>query len=171
MKTLIKIAFAIFIALQVMEPVAAQTKKQARDAAKVAEVKDQLDAKNFTFQARYMYPMGGGQRYLTTDYDVRVTKDSVIAFLPYFGVAYSGAGYNSNEDNGIKFTSTKFDYQSELKKNGSRYIIIRPNDSRTTNQLVFNVLPNGATDLTVISTNRQRIRFDGYLKDKPKTKK
>jgi hypothetical protein len=171
MKTLIKIIFALFISLQVIEPATAQTKKQVRDAAKVAEVKDQLDAKTFTFQARYMYPMGGGQRYLNTDYDVRVTKDSVIAFLPYFGVAYSGAGYNTNEDNGIKFTSTKFDYTSEVKKNGSRYIVIKPTDSRTTNQLVFNISPNGSTDLSVISNNRQRIRFDGYLKDKPKTKK
>jgi hypothetical protein len=151
-----------------VEPTTAQTKKQARDAAKTAAVKKQIDSKNFTFQARYMYPMGGGQRYLNTDYDVRVTKDSVIAFLPYFGVAYSGAGYNSNEDNGIKFTSTRFDYQSEQKKNGSWNIVIKPQDSRTTNQLIFNISPNGSTDLSVISTNRQRIRFDGYLKDNPK---
>jgi hypothetical protein len=168
MKTLIKIIFALFISLQMVEPATAQTKKQARDAAKTAAVKKQIDTKNFTFQARYMYPMGGGQRYLNTDYDVRVTKDSVIAFLPYFGVAYSGAGYNSNEDNGIKFTSTRFDYQSEQKKNGSWNIVIKPQDSRTTNQLIFNISPNGSTDLSVISTNRQRIRFDGYLKDNPK---
>jgi hypothetical protein len=168
MKTLIKIIFVLFISLQMVEPVTAQTKKQARNAAKAAEIKKKIEAKKFTFQARYMYPMGGGQRYLNTDYDVRVTKDSVIAFLPYFGVAYAGAGYNSNEDNGIKFTSTKFDYQSEMKKNGTWYVVIRPQDSRTTNQLVFNISPNGSTDLSVISTNRQRIRFDGYLKDNPK---
>lgn len=168
MKTLIKTIFVLFISLQMVEPATAQTKKQVRNAAKAAEVKKQMDAKNFTFQARYMYPLGGGQRYLNTDYDVRVTKDSVIAFLPYFGVAFSGAGYNSNEDNGIKFISTKFDYQSELKKNGTWYVVIKPQDSRTTNQLVFNISPNGSTDLSVISTNRQRIRFDGYLKDNPK---
>jgi hypothetical protein len=168
MKTLIKIIFVLFISLQMVEPVVAQTKKQARDAAITAAIKKQINAKSFTFQARYMYPMGGGQRYLNTDYDVRVTKDSVIAFLPYFGVAYAGAGYNSNEDNGIKFTSTKFDYQSELKKNGMWYVVIKPTDSRTTNQLIFNISPNGSTDLSVISTNRQRIRFDGYLKDNPK---
>jgi hypothetical protein len=168
MKTLIKIIFVLFISLQMVEPATAQTKKQARDAAKTAALKKQIDTKNFTFQARYMYPMGGGQRYLNTDYDVRVTKDSVIAFLPYFGVAYAGAGYNSNEDNGIKFTSTRFDYQSEQKKNGSWYIVIKPQDNRTTNQLIFNISPNGSTDLSVISTNRQRIRFDGYLKDNPK---
>ncbi|MDB5060424.1 MAG: hypothetical protein JWP67_267 [Mucilaginibacter sp.] len=168
MKTLIKIIFALFISLQMVGPAIAQTKKQTRDAAKAAEVKKQIDAKNFTFQARYMYPMGGGQRYLNTDYDVRVTKDSLIVFLPYFGVAYAGAGYNSNEDNGIKFTSTKFDYQSQLKKNGTWYVVIKPQDSRTTNQLAFNISPNGSADLSIISTNRQRIRFDGYLKDKPK---
>lgn len=168
MKTLIKIIFALFISLQMIEPAIAQTKKQTRDAAKAAEVKKQIDAKNFTFQARYMYPMGGGQRYLNTDYDVRVTKDSLIVFLPYFGVAYAGAGYNSNEDNGIKFTSTKFDYQSQLKKNGTWYVVIKPQDSRTTNQLAFNISPSGSADLSIISTNRQRIRFDGYLKDKPK---
>ncbi|MDB5285130.1 MAG: hypothetical protein JWR05_79 [Mucilaginibacter sp.] len=168
MKTLTKIIFVLFISLQMVEPATAQTKKQIRDIAKAAEVKKQVDTKNFTFQARYMYPMGGGQRYLNTDYDVRVTNDSLIVFLPYFGVAYAGAGYNSNEDNGIKFTSTKFDYQSEQKKNGTWYIVIKPKDSKTTNQLAFNISPNGSTDLAVISINRERIRFDGYLKDKPK---
>ncbi|WP_374949109.1 DUF4251 domain-containing protein [Mucilaginibacter sp.] len=171
MKTLLKIAFVLIIALQIYNPASAQTKKQIREAAKVADVKGQLDTRNFTFQAQYMSPLGGGQRYLNTDYDVRVTKDSVIAFLPYFGVAYSGAGYNNNEDNGIKFTSTKFDYQVEKKKNGISYIVIKPKDARSTNQLIFNISPNGATNLAVISNNRQRISFDGYLKDSPKTKK
>ncbi|MBD1392283.1 DUF4251 domain-containing protein [Mucilaginibacter glaciei] len=171
MKTLFKIVLISILSINLLDTASAQTEKQIRDAAKIAEGKEQLDNRTFTFQARYMYPLGGGQRYLNTDYDVRVTKDSVIAFLPYFGVAYSGAGYNSNEDNGIKFTSTKFDYKSELKKNGIRYVTIRINDSRTTNQLIFNISPNGYTDLSVNSKNRQNIRFDGMLNDKSKTKK
>ena len=116
--------------------------------------------------------MGGGQRYLNVDYyDLEVSKDTVTAFLPYFGVAYSGAGYNNSEDNGIKFTSTKFSYDKAFKKNNSWVITIKPQDTRTTNQLILTVSPNGRADLSVISTNRQRIRFDGIIKPKPKTKK
>lgn len=171
MKSLIKIIFVLLVSSAAVFPASAQTKKQLKEAAKLAEVKEQVESRNFTFQARYMYPLGGGQIFLNTDYDVRVTKDSVIVFLPYFGVAFSGAGYNSGEDNGIKFTSTKFDYKSEVKKNGTWYILIKPKDSKTTNQLIFNISPNGSTDLAVNSNYRQRIRFDGFLKDKPKTKK
>ena len=172
MKFLINITLAILFSVAIVKPANAQTAKQIKQAKKNAEVKELVESQNFVFQANYAYPLGGGQRYLNAYYyDLTIGKDTVVAFLPYFGIAYSGAGYNNNDDNGIKFTSTKFSYSNEAKKNGSWLINIKPQDSRTTNQMVLTVQQNGTADLSVISQNRQRIRFDGIIKEKPKTKK
>ncbi|MES2266007.1 MAG: DUF4251 domain-containing protein [Bacteroidota bacterium] len=171
MKTLIKILFTLIIAITAIDPAGAQSKKAIQQAKKTAEVKQLINAKDYVFQANYMYPLGGGSRYLTTPYDLTVSPDTVEAFLPYFGVAYSSAGYNNNEDNGIKFKSTKFDYKtSDAKKDGSYIIRIKTNDTRNGTQLILQVFTNGNADLSVISQNRQQIRFSGFVKERAKTK-
>ncbi|MES2063890.1 MAG: DUF4251 domain-containing protein [Bacteroidota bacterium] len=170
MKTLVKILFALFITVTVIAPVHAQSKKAIKEAKKVAEIKGLIDAKNYVFQASYMYPSGGGARYLTSPYDLTVAPDTVEAYLPYWGVAYSGAGYNSSDDNGIKFRSTKFDYKTNAKKDGSYIINIKTNDTRNVTQMTLQVYNNGNADLTVISMNRQQIRFNGYIVERGKPK-
>ena len=169
MKTLVKILFALFIAVTTLNPVSAQSKKSQKEAKKAAEIKDLIESKNYVFLATYMYPSGGGSRYLTSPYDLTVAPDTVEAYLPYFGVAYSGAGYN-NEDNGIKFKSTKFDYTTNTKKGSSYTIKIKTNDTRNATQMTLQVYTNGNADLTVVSMNRQQIRFSGNIKERNKPK-
>jgi len=170
MKTLVKILFALFITVTATTPGHAQSKKAIQQAKKAAEIKGLIDAKDYVFQASYMYPSGGGARYLTSSYDLTVAPDTVEAYLPYWGVAYSGAGYNSSDDNGIKFRSTKFDYKTNAKKDGSYSISIKINDTRNVTQMTLQVYTNGNADLTVISMNRQQIRFNGYIKERGKPK-
>ncbi|QHS57307.1 DUF4251 domain-containing protein [Mucilaginibacter sp. 14171R-50] len=167
MKTLIKIIFALFITVTVLDPAAAQTKKSDKQAAKAAAIKQMVESKNFTFEANYAHPSYGNMRYLTPGYDVRVVKDTVVSYLPFFGVSYSGAGYSSG-DEGIKFTSTDFTYSEELKKNGLYYVLIKPKDTKNANQLIFNISPSGTADLTVLSNNRERMRFSGNIIEKKK---
>lgn len=170
MKTLVKIVFALLIAVAVINPAGAQSPKAIKAAKKAAEIKGLIDAKDYIFQASYMYPNGGGSRYLTSPYDLTVAPDTVEAYLPYFGVAYSGAGYNSSDDNGIKFKSTKFEYATNAKKDGSYVINIKVNDNRNATQMTLQVYNNGNADLTVLSMNRQQIRFNGYIKERGKPK-
>lgn len=167
MKTLIKIIFALFITLSVLDPAVAQTKKSDKQAAKAAAIKEMVESKNFTFEANYAYPSYGNMRYLTPGYDLRVVKDTVVSYLPFMGVAYSGAGYNSG-DEGIKFTSTDFTYSSEVKKNGMYFVLVKPKDTKNANQLIFNISPSGTADLTVLSNNRERMRFSGNIIEKKK---
>jgi hypothetical protein len=171
MKTLVKIFFALLIAVAIINPAEAQSKKAIKEAKKAADIKGLIDAKDYVFQALYMYPSGGGSRYLTSPYDLTVAPDTVEAYLPYFGVAYSNAGYNSGDDNGIKFKSTKFDYNTSInKKNGNYTIRIKTDDTNNATQMTLQVYSNGNADLTVLSMNRQQIRFSGYLKERKKTK-
>ncbi|RYE38449.1 MAG: DUF4251 domain-containing protein [Sphingobacteriales bacterium] len=59
-------------------------------------------------QAGGLIHLGGSRYQLTVD------KDSLSAYLPYFGRAYT-SNMNSS-DSGIKFNSTDFTYETKQKK-------------------------------------------------------
>ncbi len=142
----------------------AQTTRKEKKAAKEAAIKQNVDNRNYTFIANTVLPLRGHTRYLTSEYDLRITKDSVIAYLPYFGQAYFDVAYNDPDKAGIKFTSTHFSYVVNEKKKNGWEIVIKPTDVRNTNSLVLNISTDGYASLSVNSTNRDFITFDGYLK-------
>lgn len=101
-------------------------------------------------------------RMLTPGYDLRITRDSVVAYLPYFGRAYS-APLNLM-GGGVQFTSIKFDYKVEERKKGGWNIIIKPNDVDDNQQLNLTVFSNGSASVQVTSNNRQAIQFNIIIK-------
>jgi hypothetical protein len=125
-----------------------------------ALVENFVRSKEFVFKAQTVLPMSGASRQLTSDYDVRFLGDSIVAYLPYFGRAYS-AGYG--EGGGIDFTSTKFDYTAKQRKKGGWNISIKPKDTKDVQQLNFAVSENGYATLQITSNNRQPISFNGYI--------
>ena len=123
-------------------------------------VQNFVKSKEFVFKAQTVMPMTGTSRQLTSDYDVKFLGDSIVAYLPYFGRAYS-AGYG--EGGGIDFTSTKFDYKVKQRKKGGWDISIKPQDAKDIQQLNFTISENGYATLQVTSSNRQPISFNGYI--------
>ena len=133
----------------------------AQDKAE-AKMEQLLASRNFIFQAQSVNPQTGGFHQLTTsDYDVIITKDTVISWLPYFGRAYS-APINPSEG-GIKFTSTRFDYTEAKKDKKGWSITIKPKDISDVNTLFLTVFINGTASLQVSNTNRQSISYRGYI--------
>lgn len=134
----------------------------------VADMKTILESRNYVFKARNVYPQSGRMRQLTPDYDLTVTRDNVVSYLPYFGKAYA-APINLS-DGGIKFTSVKFDYKSDKT---SKYweITIKPKDAPEVQQLYLTVFDNGNANLRVTLTNRQPISFDGNVVEGKSEKK
>jgi hypothetical protein len=128
-----------------------------------AVVRQKLESKRYTFIAQTANPMRGRTIQLTSLYDLRVSGDSVIAALPYFGRAFS-APLNPS-DNGINFTSVNADYQITFRKKRWE-ILIKPKDSQTVSDLNLTVYTNGRALLRVNSNNRQAISFNGMLSDK-----
>lgn len=127
-------------------------------------IKNKVQAKSYVFMAQSVSPMRGSMRQLTTEYDLRVSPDSIISWLPYFGRAYS-APINPSEG-GIKFTSTNFDYTVITKNKGGWDIRIKPKDVTDINQLLLTVFESGSASLQVISNNRDPIIFSGYISEK-----
>src|SRR5258708_4801207 len=150
MKSLKNIFILVLIVSAGLNIAYAQTAKKDKKAAKEASIKSDIVARHYTFIANYVLPLRGGARQLASEYDLRVTKDSVISFLPYFGEAYFDVPYNPTEG-GIKFTSTKFSYETKEKKKGSWDITIKPTDVKNTDRLVLNISTDGYASLSVNS--------------------
>lgn len=140
---------------------------QSKDPAVNREI---VEAKNYVFKAQMVSPQRGIARPLTTEYDLTVTPDTVIAYLPYFGRAFT-APINP-ADGGIKFTSSKFSYTSKPVKKGGWEITIIPTDARDVRQLNLDIFDNGNASLRVLSVNKEQISFTGYIeKGKDRDKK
>lgn len=168
MKTSIRYYFLCAILLAGLNIVYAQNIKQDKKAAKIEAIKTMVNNANYIFRANYVNPQRGGNKALTSDYDLKVTKDTITAFLPYYGRAYV-APINPSEG-GIKFTSTNFIYTTKNNKAGSWDILIKPklnsnNDLKDVQQLRLNISSGGYASLSVISTNREPISFNGYIEE------
>ncbi|NQX54951.1 DUF4251 domain-containing protein [Pedobacter panaciterrae] len=158
----------MFIAIQV----SAQTDKET--TAKLVE------AKTLVFNATTALPMAnmdlnkvlqrfpGGQgsgaiQLSGSQYTLTIAKDSVEAYLPYYGRAYS-ANLNPN-DSGIKFKSKDFTYKTEKRKKGGWLITIRPKDTKDVQSLTLSVGEKGYAVLNVTSNYRQAIAFNGFISE------
>ncbi len=138
-----------------------QDSKKDKEAKKAAEIANLVDSQNYVFKAQMVFPMGGRSRSLTTtDYDLRVSKESVVSYLPYFGRAYSATPGASG---GIDFTSKDFEYTVTPTKKGAWDIVIKPKDTQVARELRLTVQKNGSANLQVNSNDKQSISYSGYL--------
>ncbi|WP_316812759.1 DUF4251 domain-containing protein [Pedobacter heparinus] len=166
----------VFAALLITTQLSAQTDKET--TLKI------INAQHYVFNASSAMPManmdvnkvlsrmpGGsssGVIQLTgSQYQLQVSKDSVEAYLPYYGRAYTAT--MNPDDSGIKFKSKDFKYKAEQKKKGWM-ITIQPKDAKDVQSLTLNVSENGYATLNVNSNNRQPISFNGTISE-PKEKK
>jgi Domain of unknown function (DUF4251) len=120
-----------------------------------------IDSKNYVFVAQSVTPTGGRFRSLTTEYDLSVLGDSVVAYLPYFGRAYTAP--IDPTQGGIQFTSTNFEYIQTPRKKGGWTISIKPKDAQDVRELTLTASTSGSASLQVISNNRQAISYNGYI--------
>lgn len=155
------IALLVIIALALLPGTGlAQNKKEKKAAA----ITNMVEARNYVFKAQTALPSSGNTRQLTYDFDLRISKDTVISDLPYFGRAYA-APINPAESP-LHFTSTTFDYAVADRKKGGWDITITPKDAQDPKKLTLTVFDNGSASLTVTSYNRQPISFNGYVTSK-----
>ncbi|MEP7319290.1 MAG: DUF4251 domain-containing protein, partial [Panacibacter sp.] len=95
---------------------------------------------------------------------LRISKDTIISYLPYFGRAYTAP--ISPEDGGINFTSTDFEYTTALRKKGGWSIEIKFKDQSQVREMNLTIFDNGRADLFVSSNNRQSISFSGNIRER-----
>ena len=98
---------------------------------------------------------------MSPEYKLRVTTDSVIVNLPYFGKSNTPQFGRSDDDN-IQFASTDFEYSAVAKKKGKWEITIKPKDARGV-RLFLTVFDNGEAQMDVTSPRKETMLFKGYV--------
>lgn len=132
-------------------------------AQEQADTTVQRASGQYFFKAMSFSTQSVGTRALTPgEFDVRVTPDSVIASLPYYGRYFAG----TQSASGIQFRSGSFDYKVEQKKKGKVYITITPKDIRDVRELFLTIFGDGTATLQINSPNRELMSFNGYLATK-----
>jgi hypothetical protein len=157
----LKNIFLVFLSILINIVLFSYSSAQDITAVKGAEVKNILDSQRYVFIAQTALPMGGRSRQLTPDYRMVISSDSVISDLPYYGRAYT-APMGSSEG-GIKFTSTKFDYNIKETKKGKWDVIIKPKDATDVREVNLTIFDSGSASVQVTSNNRQPMSFNGYI--------
>ena len=127
----------------------------------VADFTRIVESRNYIFKAERVNPESGSSRLLTSDYDLTVSKDKLVSYLPYFGRAYAPV---LSGESGIKFTSRAFNY-SVSKKRDKWEVLIQPDDVSGVQQMHLTIFDNGTASLYVINTNRESISYQGYIKE------
>lgn len=135
---------------------AVERKQLAEKIENAAEMSD------FNFKATYAYPTGYRSIYLSPNYYVKVSPDTLKVHLPYYGRAYT-ASINPNEG-GYNFTSIDFEYQFiPGNKPGNWMVNILINDLNRRVEFNFDISENGSGRLSVNDVNRQEISFQGEI--------
>lgn len=137
-----------------------QTTAQRQETA--LAIQEKVNNLDFTFNAKIAYPTSFKAINLSPYYDVKVSPDTITAYLPYYGRSYTAPMDPS--DSGIKFTSTDFEYElKEGKKSGNWLLNIKVNERGHDFTLYFDIWDNGTARLSVRDSRRSNISFTGDI--------
>ncbi len=140
------------------------------------EMNNLLQTKEFTFRAEKANPTNydvvkvlnslpnsSASQILNLDsvYSLEIKKDEIIVQLPYFGRMYNPT-YSTGKDS-YRFTSKDFTMTEVLGKKGSTIFTIMPKDQQNVRRMELEVYKNGKAYLSVDSSDRQSISYDGYI--------
>jgi hypothetical protein len=171
MKTKVSILVMLFTLIVINSYSQEKSKQELKEERKIERQKQTealINTGEFVFIAETAFPIGQRSVDLTTrTYYVKFHPDRIESELPFYGRAYSGAGYGG--DTGLKFegtpeentvTKTKKEYQIDAIVNGD-------ND---TYRISLSVGFEGSATLSVISNNRSSISYSGEISapEKPK---
>lgn len=126
----------------------------------IAQITKKIESGDYKFIPQKAIPMGGSPINLSHSFALKVSKDSIDSYLPYYGRAYTAP---LPTEGGIKFISTDFNYTISEKKKGMWNISIIPNDNQKRYRLTLNVGDTGYATLNVQDNNRQSISFNGVI--------
>ncbi|MEO8769848.1 MAG: DUF4251 domain-containing protein, partial [Ferruginibacter sp.] len=139
MKLLLKISARVFFISFFLFGKTERSMAQNATAYKI--LSEKIANKDFVFVAQSVTSMGGKLRILTSAYDVKISGDSIISYLPYFGNAQQAPA--TSDEAGIIFTSTEFGYTYETGKKKSWDVTIKFRDQKNTTQFNFIIYDDG----------------------------
>ncbi len=153
------IAFLSYLNAQEPEK-SRKERREEKQEKRTEEVKELLHEKTFVFRPTHAMPMGGGNIHLNYSFDAEIKGDTLISYLPFYGVAYR-VDYGGR-DAGFDFTQPLEEY--ELEENEKGYLVkLEVKNKMDYLSYTFHISAMGYATLSVTSTNRQAISYYGRI--------
>lgn len=173
---LIIVTMLFLVSCKNIEPLSAETQAQAQ------QMHEKITQQQLSIAATWAYPQanstlnqlainsGLGSGNTSTRISLagngdflKIHKDSVSAYLPYYGERRISGGYNT--ESGIKFDGVPREYTVVYnEQKGRSEINFSISQGTESFQLYIDVYPNGNAQFSVSSSHRTNIRFDGALR-------
>ncbi|MFY0256135.1 DUF4251 domain-containing protein [Chitinophaga sp. 30R24] len=154
----------LLLGLTISVALFAQDTKAQKKAERTAQIKSLVESQHYIFIAQNAFPMNGRMRSITPDYDVIVTKDSVVSYLPFFGRAYT-ADYGITKSP-LDYKTKSFTYNISPGKKDGWTVTIKPKDIKSVQSMTLLISSEGNTTVQVTSNDRSPISFSGYITER-----
>ena len=158
---------SLFIGSTVFADNPKKNKKKQEKEQKIEKVKNIVESQNYTFVAQRASSLTFPDKQLTgVTYDLKITKDTIVAYLPYFGRAYSATAVDRpGLTNGIEFISTNFMYELNKEKKGGWKATIKIKDQPIFGyEMTLTIGESGGASLYVNDNTRESITFTGDIR-------
>ena len=132
-------------------------------AERLARLKENISTglaeRKFQIDVSQAHPQGRGRTiHLTSSYSVRVSCDTIVSYLPFFGRAYS-VPYGGGQ--GLNFTGRIVSYESGVTRKGEHVITMGVESSEDVYVYTVSLFDNGSASVGVQPRQRSYIYFTG----------
>ena len=134
--------------------------KQAEAIALKALIANSTASRTFTVEVGYVVPRRMESRFLTSTYTVRLSGDSIMSNLPYYGVAYKAS---FEREGPLDFDGHIDNYTISYPKEGITRVKLFTRNKLERLEYIFDVMDDGDVSLDVYSADRDRINFTGEM--------
>ena len=161
-----KISILAIIFSIILNPLFSQEKskgelKEEKKIERQQQVEALVNSREFVFIAIKAQPQGSRSIDLTTNQGkVKFHPDLIESDMPFFGRAYSGAGYGG--DSGMKFKGNPEEF-TVVKKKKNYQVNAVVKGEHDTYKLFLSISISGSASLSINSNNRSSISYTGDI--------
>lgn len=137
-----------------------KAEREAQKAERIAYVAKALDDRHYKIDIDMMHTRRIGSKMVTSDWSLEVKGDTLVSYLPYFGVAYV-ATYG--QSTGLNFTAPIKTYDDSGFYKGKRTIRLQANSDEDVINYRIEVMDNGSTSIDVTPRKLEGISYSGNL--------
>lgn len=157
-----RIFFCAIVTMLALAGCSTMTKaeREAKRAERAEYVKKTLDDRHYKIDIDMMHTRRIGSKPVSSDWSLEVKGDTLVSYLPYFGVVYE-ATYGSST--GLNFTAPIKGYEDTGFNNGRRTIRLQANSDEDVIDYRLEVMDNGRVSIDVTPHKREEISYSGNL--------
>lgn len=137
--------------------------KEERKLEQQKQTEELVNSKTFVFIGSMAYPQGGRSVNLATRPNfVKFSPELIDSDMPFFGRAYSGAGYGGSSDGGLTFKGAPDEFSVKKTKKGFE-IQSKVKTGNENFNLSLSVGTTGNASLTISSAGRSPMSYSGDI--------